>query len=183
MRGRGLHRETPGRGPGMHRDRTPQAMGHEPPARGSQRGYSAPSVLEHPLGLSGPTRSIRPVNLRTTRQAYFTLIFIINQGGGGGWRRNLLICGRGPDRPLAVKPAFRLERTSVNEMSRSSYGEDPPMGGGYPPPAPPPEHPPEAAPLLIQASSWHEPPEAPKNAVSALRMPQFPALKPAKMFS
>ena len=51
------------------------------------------------------------------------------------------------------------------------------------PPAPAPEHPPEAAPFLIQARSWQGPPEAPKNAVSALRTPCFGTLKTASFSS
>ena len=41
----------------------------------------------------------------------------------------------------------------------------------------------EDAPLLIQARSWHGPPEAPKNAVPALRTPRFGTLKTASFSS
>ena len=150
------------------------------PGRGSQRGFFAPSVLEHPLGLSGPMRSISPINFTTTLKACFTPILTINQGGRGGGRRNLLILVRGPATRLAVKPAFWLEQTSVNDLSRSSYGETPPMGRGVRPPEAGPEISRWRPPLLILAPSWEGPPAAPIPPLFALRTPRFSICKTCK---
>ena len=51
---------------------------------GSRRGGFAPSVLEHPLGLSGLDWLKRPINFTTTVGACFSFNLSINQGGRGG---------------------------------------------------------------------------------------------------
>ena len=109
------------------------------PGREALRGDFAPGVLERMVGLSGPLRSISPINFTTTLEPCFTPISTINQGGRGGGRRNLLIRCRGPATASAIKPVFSLEHPSVNHLSRSSYGETPPMGGGVRPRDPAPK--------------------------------------------
>ena len=147
---------------------------------GSRRGGFAPSVLEHPLGLSGLDWLKRPINFTTTVGACFTPIFTINQGGRGGGRRNLLIRCRGPATASAVKHVFWLEQTSVNDLSRSSYGETPPMGGGVRPPGAGPEIGRWRPPLLILPCSWEGPPTAPIPPLFALRTPRFSICKTCK---
>ena len=139
-RGRGLRRErAPGRGRGLRRGRGHSEGWTQGPGRRSQRGDFAPGVLERMVGLSGLDRPFPPINFTTTLEPCFTPISTINQGGRGGDRRFLLIRCRGPATRLAVKPAFWLEHPSVNHLSRSSYGETPPMGRGVRPPGAGPE--------------------------------------------
>ena len=50
-----------------------------------------------------------------------------------------------------MRPAFQLAHMSVNHLSRSSYGETPPMGGGVRPPGAGPEMGSNRGPFLILA--------------------------------
>ena len=153
--------------------RDPSGGWTQGPGREALRGDFAPCVLERMVGLSGPLRSISPINFTTTLKVCFTPILTINQGGRGGGRRNLLICVRGPATASATKPVFSLEHPSVNGLSRSSYGETPPMGRGVRPPGAGPEMRPKCQPLLIPTPSWEGPPAALIPAVFALRTPRF----------
>ena len=80
--------------------------------RESLRGDFAPGVLERMVGLSGPLRSISPINFTTTLEPCFTPISTINQGGRGGGRRFLLICCSRSSYGLSYKTCI-LVRTSV----------------------------------------------------------------------
>ncbi len=160
--------------------RDPSGGWTQGPGREALRGDFAPCVLERMVGLSGPLRSISPINFTTTLKVCFTPILTINQGGRGGGRRNLLICVRGPATASATKPVFSLEHPSVNGLSRSSYGETPPMGRGVRPPGAGPEMRPKCQPLLIPTPSWEGPPAALIPAVFALRTPHFWICKTCK---
>ena len=191
-RGRDLGRKRPRAGRRLRRERAPEEavdyVGERPwitsgrghsggwtlrPGREALRGDFAPGVLERPVGLSGPLRSISPINFTTTLEPCFTPISTINQGGRGGGSRNLLIRCRGPATASATKHVFSLEQTSVNGLSRSSYGETPPMGRGVRPPGAGPEMRPRHRPFLIPPPSWEGPPAAPIPALFALRTPHF----------
>ena len=132
------------------------------------------------VSLSGLDWPKPPINFTTTLRACFTPISTINQGGRGGVSEFLLIRCRGPATASAIKHVYSLAHMCVNHLSRSSYGETPPMGRGVRPPGPGPEMRPRHRPFLIPPPSWEGPPAAPIPPLFALRTPHFWICKTCK---